>query len=468
MTGALSMKGFLVFAGGLCLILATISPAQKRASSKAASGATPNKLISVKVAGHTRYTEKEILGVTGLKLGQDAGDGEFKEATQRLGQSGLFSSVSYSFSYSDAGVKVEFQLIDKDKITLLPARFENFVWFSDAELRAILEQRVPLLKDSMLPDSGRLPDYVNETLQALLTEHGIPGRVSYMRESSQEGGELVGIVYRVEEVSIHIRNVEFPGASAEQIPFLEKAAHQLLDAEYFRSKVAAVAKFDLLPLYLERGYLKAAFGPADARVVSGPGAKADQTKSPDAKGDEAGASDNNSSDVVVDTIIPVTPGKVYTVAGVTWKGNLAVTTDEATRFFHLTIDRPTDAVRVVSDTENLTRFYHSRGYMTAQVKPVAQLDDEKSTVHYEMNVSEGDLYKMGELEIVGVDTPSKDRLNAAWKLREGQPYDAEYTRTFLEEAPRLLPSGLRYTVSVNEVLSKKDKAVDVTLQFKVQ
>jgi outer membrane protein assembly factor BamA len=461
------MRKLLVLAIGLCLMLATIAPAQKRASSNAskapASGATPNKLISVKVTGNTRYTDKEILGVTGLKLGQDAGDGEFKEATQRLGQSGLFSSVSYSFSYSDKGVKVEFQLADKDKITLLPTRFENFVWFSDAELHATLEQRVPLLKDSLLPDSGRLADYVREALQALLTEHNLPGRVEFMRESKQDGSGLLAIVYRVEDVSIRIRNLEFPGASPGQTVFLERAAHQLLDAEYIRSKVAAVAQFDLLPLYQQRGYLKVAFGPSDARVVSGPGAQTDNAKADDSRTD-----DSNSSEVTVDAIVPVTPGKVYSVSGVTWKGNSAVTSDEASQLFHLAIDRPADSVRVVTDAEILTHLYHSRGYMLAEVKPEAQIDEEKSTVHYEMNVTEGDLYKMGELEIVGVDTPSKDRLHAAWKLREGDPYNAEYTRKFLEEVAHLLPSGLRYSVKSNEVVSKKDKAVDVTIQFKMQ
>ena len=171
---------------------------------------------------------------------------------------------------------------------------------------------------------------------------------------------------------------------------------------------------------------------------------------------------------MVDAIVPVTPGKIYSVSGVTWKGNSAVTTDEASHLFHLAIDRPANAVRVVTDAETLTRLYHNRGYMTAEVKLDAQLDDEKSTVHYDVNITEGDLYKMGELEVVGVDTPSKDRLHEAWKLREGQPYNADYTLKFLEEAPRLLPSGLRYSVKINEVLSKKDKVVDVTIQFKVQ
>ncbi|HTR24916.1 MAG TPA: POTRA domain-containing protein [Terriglobales bacterium] len=451
----------LASAAIFCVFLSPLVCAQKRATAKAqAQHGTPSKLLSLKVTGTTRYTEKEILGASGLKLGQDAAQGEFQEAAQRLGKSGLFSSVSFSFSYNDAGVKAEFQLADKQDVKLLPARFENFVWFSDAELHSFLEERVPLFKDSLLPSSGALADRVNEALQSLLSERNLPGRVDYLRESKQDGSELAAIVFRVEEVIIHIRNVEFPGASQEQAELLEKGVHQLVDAEYFRSKLVAVAKFDLLPILCRRGYLKAVFGPSEAKVVSGPG-----TPSTGASQQSESA---GSNEVEVDAILPATPGKIYSVSGVDWKGNSAVATEEASHLFHLTVGRPADGVRVTTDGESLTRLYHSRGYMTAEVRTDAQLDDEKSTVHYDINITEGDLYKMGELEIVGVDTPSKDRLHDAWKLREGQPYNAEYTKQFLDDAARLLPRGLQYSVNVHEELNKKDKAVEVTIQYKVQ
>jgi len=162
------------------------------------------------------------------------------------------------------------------------------------------------------------------------------------------------------------------------------------------------------------------------------------------------------------------PGKQYSVSGVTWKGNSAVHTEETSHIFHLPTGQPADAVLLAEDTESLRKLYRSRGYMTAQIKPDAQMDDESSTVHYEMNVNEGDLYKMGEVEFLGVDSPSKDRLREAWTLREGQPYNADYTRKFLDEAPRLLPKGLQYSIKVSEELDAKDKTVDVTIHFKQQ
>ena len=243
------------------------SATQKPSARGKAPAATAYQLIAVKVIGTTRYTDKDILAASGLQIGQNAADGDFKEAVRRLGDSGLFSNIVYSYTSSDAGTKLELQLTDTDKAKLVPAQFDNFVWFTDDELRVVLQRSVPLFKQ-LLPLAGNLANRVSETLQAILSEKNLPGRVSYLREGEDEsGGALVAIAYRVEEVSIRIRGFEFPGASPDQAALLTAAAHRAIGANYDRSSLAAVAKFDLLPVYLQRGYLKAAFAQSDARVV---------------------------------------------------------------------------------------------------------------------------------------------------------------------------------------------------------
>jgi len=450
---------FLVFLLALGLVSPSPADPQTRSASGKASAATSYKLVSLKVTGTTRYNDKEILGASGLEIGQNAAESDFKEAARRLGDSGLFSDVVYTYSYSDTGVKVEFKLTDTDQSKLVPARFENFVWFTDAELFTAIQQRVPLFKQ-LLPVSGKLPDRVTEALQAILMEKHLPGRVDFLPEAKQDGGDLIGYVYRDEEVSIRIRNVEFPGATPEQVAFLSNVTRRLTNAEYLRSSLAAFARLDLLPLYLERGYLKAAFGRSDARVIGPPAVAAESPAQTQTEG-------SAPTEVEVDALLPVTSGKQYLVSGITWKGTSAVSTAEASPLFHLTAGKPADAVQLVRDTESLIKLYHSRGYMTAQVKPDPQMDDDKSAVHYDLNIAEGDLYKMGELEILGLDTQSHDRLREAWKLREGEPYNSDYTRKFLDDARPLLPRGAQYTVKVNEELNK-DKTVDVTIHFKMQ
>jgi outer membrane protein insertion porin family len=445
------MKRITLF--GLCVsLLLSFAAAQKRPASSKPSAPTADKLIALKVTGTGRYTDKEILAASGLQIGQNAADGDFKEAVQRLGNSGLFSEAVYSFTSSDAGIKLDLQLADTDKSKLVPAHFENFVWFTDAELLAALQLRVPLFK-LLLPLTGNLPDRVTEALQAILADKQLPGRVSFLRSAEEPGSPLDEIDYRVEEVSIRIRSVEFPGASQEQAALLATAARRVTGAEYERSSLAKVAKFDLLPVYLQRGYLKATFGPSDARLVPQPSSAADA---------------QGSVELQVDAIIPAMPGKVYSTSSVDWKGSSAITTVELAPLLHLPLGQPADTVRLLRDLESVTKLYRSRGYMTIQAKPDAKFDDEKSTVHYDLNVVEGDQYKMGELEITGLDTQAKARMEAAWTLHEGQPYNADYLKKFLADTRDLLPRGLQWAVSVHETPEAKDKTVDVEIHFKQQ
>ena len=420
------------------------SPANSRASSLEAY-----KLIAIKVTGTARYTEKEILPASGLQLGQSAGEGDFKEAARRLGDTGLFNDVVYSFSYSSAGTKLELQLTDIEKSKLIPAVFENFVWFTDEELLGELHQRVPLFK-GLVPPAGTFPDRISEALQELLLEKQLPGHVDYLRQGKPDGEDLAGIAYRVTDIDIRIRGFEFPGASPEQAALLTTAARKLVGAAYARSSLAVVAPIDLLPVYLQRGYLRAAFGDSSARVVKQPSGERD------------------SSEVQVDAIMPVTPGKVYATSDVTWKGNSVLKVEELQGLIHLPAGQPANAVRLMSDLEGVHKLYRGRGYMAAQVKPAATIDDENSTVHYDLDVVEGDQYKMGELEIVGLDTGAKAHLEDAWTLHEGEPYNADYAKKFLDATDRLLPAGVAWAVSVHEAVNAKDKTVDVTIRFQVR
>jgi len=437
----------------LCLfLLLSAAAGQKQPTSGKAAAAAADKLIALKVTGTARYTDREILAASGLQMGQNAADGDFKEAVQRLGDCGLFSNVAYSYSSSGAGVRLELQFADTDKSKLVPAQFENFVWFTDDELRTAVQRSVPLFKQ-LLPIAGNLPDRVSEALQAILSEKQFPGRVDFLRSAEESSGALNAIVYRVEEVTIRIRSVEFPGASPDQTTLLTNAGRRLVGAEFGRSSLAAVAEFDLLPVYLQRGYLKAAFGPSDARVAPQPSSAADA---------------QGPAELEVDAIVPVIPGRIYSTSSVDWKGNSAIAVSEVAPFIHLPLGQPVDAVRLLRDLVNVGKLYRSRGYMTVQINHDARFDDDKSTVHYDLNIVEGDLYKMGELEITGLDTQAKARMQAAWHLSEGQPYNADYPKKFVDDTGQLLPRSVRWAVSIHESLDAKDKTVDVEIHFKQQ
>src|SRR5215475_2612190 len=110
-----------------CLLIALCSVSVAQTLSSA------HKLVDVKVAGKTRFAAEEIIIASGLQLGMTASDEDFKKAVRNLGDTGAFSDVGYKFSYSSAGTKLELQLTDNPR--WLPVHFDDFVWFTDDEMR---------------------------------------------------------------------------------------------------------------------------------------------------------------------------------------------------------------------------------------------------------------------------------------------------------------------------------------------
>jgi outer membrane protein assembly factor BamA len=426
----------------LALLISSAASAQKTApKATKSSPASANKLVDVKVTGSERYTEKEILPASGLQIGQIVGEEDFKGAVQRLGETGLFTDVGYSYSYSPAGTKVEFQLADVPEKNLVPVRFENFVWFTDAELLAELQRRVPLFRQ-MLPATGALPDRIAEALRSILQDKHLLDHVDYLRQTQQDGEKLIGIAYSVQDVDIVIHDVDFPGATLDLQPELKAASRRLSGANYARSSMGKVAEVDFLPVCLEHGYLKAQFADPKAHVAT-----------------------QSADEVNVDVEYPLAPGKVYSTSEVVWKGNAAIPTAQLQPLIHLPAGQPADAVQLGRDLEQIGKLYRDHGYMLAHVAPVPAMDDDKSTVHYELNVAEGDQFKMGELEIVGLDAQETARLQEAWTLAEGQPYNASYPMLFLTKNFRDKGSRVHWKPSVNESVNIKDKTVDVTIRF---
>src|SRR5207248_8468368 len=125
------------------------------------------KLLSIHVKGLKQFQEDQVIAASGLKLGQFAGEEEFKQAANKLGETGLFSDLTYSYQYSSAGCNLELQVAENEK--LVPILFENLVWFSDDELIAQLRGKLALFT-GRLPLGGNLADQVSGALKSIMEE----------------------------------------------------------------------------------------------------------------------------------------------------------------------------------------------------------------------------------------------------------------------------------------------------------
>lgn len=432
-----ALRGCLLFLG----VLLTLTLVRAQTPRKAASKDLPPtafKLVSIKVAGTKSYKPDEIITAAGLQIGQTVSEDDFKKASQRLGETGAFGDVVYSYQFSSAGTKLDLQVTDSDQF--VAARFDNFVWFPDQELFDKLHARVPLFHDQ-LPVAGNLVDQVSDALQALLIERGVQGRVDYLRFAHTDG-PIEAFIFTVTAADIRIRNVEFTGAGSAELPLLQASAKKLQGQDYLRSILRIQADKNFLPVYLERGYLKAAFADVLAKVAQ-----------------------EGPPETTVDVTFPVDPGRQYNLREIQWSGNTVFPAEKLQPLIQVQAGQPANAVQLGKDFEAVNKLYGTRGYMAAGVQPQPQMDDTQSTVTYQLQVHEGDVYKMGDLDIQGLDKRTTVRLFDDWKLLGGDVYDCSYPKRFLNESANpLVPLG-DWNVGIHESLNEKEKTVDVTLRF---
>ena len=410
------------------------------------------KIKEVHVTGLKRYNTADVLSATGLAVGQAIVEGHLKNAASRLGSTGAFSDIGYNYSTQAGTVKVEFHLVEADQ--LLAVRFENFVWWTDVELRDQLRQRVPLFRDE-LPGSGSLSDSVADALQAMVSERDVPGHVQYSRYA-KEGGPIEAYLYHIDEAGIRIRSVDFPGAAPEEASELKTAARkQLLGKEYLTSQVTIVAAHDFRDVYLRHGYLQADFGAPSAKVSVASASDGDDT---------ADAVKDEPKPVFVTVTVPVQPGIQFLLARIDFAGNHAFPSSALEKFVTVATGQPANLLQLQSGLEQMRKLYGTRGYMRIEQKLEQHLDTATKTARFTVQIAEGAVYKFGELSIEGIDSQVAAKLRDEWSLRPGEPYDTSYEEVFLKRTEKMLPIG-RWGVSVAQHVNESDKTVDLSLHY---
>jgi outer membrane protein insertion porin family len=423
------MSFFMRFMRRFLLVLVSLLPAL-------AGAADRFNLARVLVSGSQRYREDDLVRATGLIVNTQVTAGDLQNAANRLGNSGAFSSVQFLFktAIGTKGVEADFQVADAEKY--LPALFENFVWFSDQELQEAVHQAVPLYHGE-LPTSGNMSDEVSAALSKFLASKGLPSQISYILSASF--GQLpTAYKFRVADADLKVSEVTLVGAAHMLPESLAKAVSPLKGTIYLLSDVAIVLEKNLVPIYRQHGYLKFAIAAIKPKV--------------------------EAKDLV--TIeVTVSEGQEYRLTGFGWSGNTLIPGDELSKHISLKTGNVVDEPQLDRDLAQVRKLYGKFGREGVMIKPVPSFAD--NTVSYAFQVTEGDLYHMGKLEIQGVEPEQVHKLEQIWKLAEGEPYDATYVQKFMANTLVKVP-GHKWAWMMFEQIDDVQKTVSVRLQIKIE
>jgi outer membrane protein assembly factor BamA len=371
-----------------------------RAQTPAVNSPPSSTIASIKITGAKNFPTDQIIAASGLKTGDVVTADQIQEATNRLAALGIFSGVNFRYTSKGDAINLEFQVQESPTY---PVSFDNFPWFTSAEIGDAIRNQVGLFTGEA-PGDGTMIDEIAAVIENMLAAQKIKGSVTHQLLAKPVGEGMV-MQFRVEGVQLRVQSVQFGDSVAtnserlkDRVPDIKGRPYSLFAVEVFENE-------HVRPLYASKGFLRAQIGPPQTHLI------------PDM---------NDPKATAVDLSIPIDPGPAYTWKGVSWQGNVAVKSSDLDGTVELKPGEIADGMKIEAQWEKIESYYGQHGYLDMKLSAEPQFDETAHQISYRVGITEGPQYRMGDMVITGLSVDAEKRLRQAWQIAPGQVFDDGY------------------------------------------
>lgn len=436
-------KPILLLTALVLLSAALSATAQKKSSSSAKKTTTKNAQQtftpkSILFKGAPGYSDQELLDGVGLKLGTPIVYSTVKAHSQKLLDTGLFSSASFTYS----GGALVFKLAPSP--ALYPLRLENLPLIPGKDLEAALHARIPLYHGK-IPFDGGLTEQVRKALVEMLLAKGIQATVAASPYTDQKLFQVTAMSYAITSPKVLVGGVRLDAASGAPDSGTVQILASLRGTAYSLEGSSSEIESTLGDFFHDNGNLEAA-----VHVT----AQGDPVVAPDA--------------VYIPFQVAATPGMRYKLTGIRLAPGLLLSQAEFDKQARIPSGTFAVAAYVRDNWSYLERQYHNKGYMEAAVHPTPSLDRDKGTVSFAVSVDPGPVYTMGKLTIQNGADDLRAAMLAAWKMPGGAVFNEGAMRGFYANLPKKSPLArtmINADLMFAAKLNKETHTVDVTLRM---
>lgn len=422
---------FLRFFSVVLFLLPMRAWAQSAAISAPAPAA---RLESVHVNG-SRFESEQIGPVTGLRAGEQITRDDIQKGADALAASGLFTKVQYRFDTEPNGVRVTYQVEDA---TSFPAYFDNFPWFTDADLIAAVKTSVHLF-DGKVPDHGSILDDVSTALGRQLVTRGVAANVTH-EFVTLPGKDGPVVKFHADGATPNIDKVEFSDALASSDHAIQDRLPDLVGKPFSRTSVEAFEYEQVRPVYLTHAFLEAKFGEPVATVLG--------------------------NKVMVR--VPIDAGRAFTWNGVTWTGNAAIPSTDLDKLLQVNSGGNADGMKIGATWDEVRKAYARLGYLDLSMGVSPRFDEAAGRARFEVTITEGPQYHMGKLVLTGLSMEGERRIRSGWKIPTGAVFNEALYDEFVNAGIKESFAGLPvHYEKIGRFLQKDPDGgkVDVMLDF---
>ena len=385
------------------------------------------------------YTTPELAAVSGLEAGQLLTQNSLGNAAQHLLDTGLFSdaTIDYTGTGMRRGIVVDLKPIPLDK--LLPASFENFIWFTPDELTAGIHAHVPLYR-GVASDAGTLPDDIQAALQQMLAAKGITATLSHEIIEPTNLHPRLTVNFKVDSPHIVLGKTDITGIPDALKPDTLQLLQRIDGKLYNEGLIGITVEDAILIPARSAGYLNAKLQDIQRSPTPVP------------------------NGIAVNYTATFVPGDAYKVSTITWNPTPIYSAADFARDAKLHPGDPANDSALRQTEAPISKAYLLQGYLDVYILPHPVFDATAHTVAYTLEPIPGEIYRLKAVNVTGLSPQALQQFNADWPMKPGDPYSDQAVNAFLIKhvaQPLFRPYGAGFKA----VGDPATHQVDLTLTF---
>ncbi|MDA8239881.1 MAG: outer membrane protein assembly factor BamA [Nitrospiraceae bacterium] len=391
----------------------------------------------IEIQGLKRIEEGAIKAKISQKIGEPVSEDKINEDIKAIFKMGYFDDVKVEIEPFEGGVNLIYNV--KEKPTIVKIDFQGNKEIEDSKLKEKITITPGSIADSVLIQDNalKLKNYYEE--EGYWLANVVPVIKKYSAND-------VSLTYQIDEgPKIKIKKIIIEGNRRISSSKIKKVMETkewwifsfLSSSGYFKKAQMNTDVEKIKNLYFDNGYIKAA--------VAEPEISVDRAKKS------------------MTITIRISEGDQYRVSSIDFTGNK--TYDNATIQKLITIKPGSvfDKSKLEKDIQAISSLYSDNGYALVSVAPDLVPDEKNRTVRITLNISEGDKYRIGRIEVSG-NTKTRDKvIRREIRFDEGDIFSSSKLKRTYERL-----NNLNYFETIDIIPKPKyeEKVVDLDVRVK--
>jgi len=387
--------------------------------------------------GNKKIKDETILANIKSRVGEPFSEDIVREDIKRLYSIGYFDDIRIEIEPFEGGVKLVF--IFKERPTITSVDFQGNKEFEGDKLKEQI---------TITPGGIANPELIMDNVRKIVAFYQSEGYwlvevIPVIREITEDSVALTfqineGEIVKVRGINIH-GNKALPDGRIKKVMktrewwlFSFLTGSGVYKDEEIRADVERIKE-----LYHNHGYINVEVSEPVVRL-----------------------SDDRKR-LYID--ISVSEGQQYRVGRLGVEGNTVFTADDILKRLKTRQGDIFSRRGLKDDIDMIIDMYTEKGYATVDVEPVINVNDRERTMDVTLSIKEGDIYRIGRIEITG-NTKTRDKvIRREVRLDEGDVFNSRLLKRSYQRI-----NNLDYfeTVNITPLPRVKDKLIDLHVNVK--